>query len=56
VNYQNLGKKTEACADYEKAMKMGDRDGGNNYKKFCQAPAQSKPKVENPTPIRLFKK
>ncbi len=56
VNYQNLGKKAEACADYEKAMKMGDRDGTNNYKKFCQAPVQSKPKVENTTPIRVFKK
>ncbi len=57
VNYQNLGKKAEACADYEKAMKLGDRDGTNNYKKFCQTLAQqSKPKVENTTPIRVFKK
>jgi tetratricopeptide (TPR) repeat protein len=54
VNYQNLGKKAEACTDYEKAMKMGDKDGTNNYNKFCKVPASPKPKVVNNTPIRVF--
>lgn len=56
VNYQTLGKKAEACADYERAMKMGDKDGTSNYTKFCQTKSQTATQVTNTTPIKVFNK
>jgi len=36
VNYHHIGKKEEACADFEAAMNMGDKDGTNNYNSVCK--------------------
>ncbi|MCK9204797.1 MAG: O-antigen ligase family protein [Bacteroidales bacterium] len=36
VNYQMLGNLDAACADFDAAGKMGDKDGTNNYEKFCR--------------------
>ncbi len=35
VNLQMLGNTQAACADFQKAMEMGDKDAVNNYEKFC---------------------
>ena len=45
-NYQNiqvlsekretLGNDPAACADFQTAINMGDKDAGNNYEKFCK--------------------
>jgi len=35
VNLHNLGRKDEACEFYKAAMQAGNKDGGTNYKKFC---------------------
>jgi len=36
VNYGNLGNKEEACKNYKIAADMGDKNGLDNYAKFCQ--------------------
>jgi len=36
VDQQMLGNMTAACADFQTAMGMGDKDAINNYEKFCR--------------------
>ncbi len=36
VNKQMLGNTAAACADFQTAMNMGDKDAPNNYEKFCK--------------------
>ena len=36
VNLQMLGNSPAACADFQKAIEMGDKDAVNNYEKFCK--------------------
>ncbi len=36
VNQQMLGNTQAACADFQKAIEMGDKDAVNNYEKFCK--------------------
>lgn len=36
VNYINLGKTDEACLYFKKAMEIGDADGRDNLKRFCE--------------------
>jgi len=36
VNLQMLGNTQSACADFQKAIEMGDKDAVNNYEKFCK--------------------
>lgn len=36
VNYYNLGKKEEACTHFKTARDLGDKDGNENYIRFCQ--------------------
>jgi putative inorganic carbon (hco3(-)) transporter len=36
VNFNNLGNKDEACNNFKIAAGMGDKDGLNNYARFCQ--------------------
>ena len=36
VNKQMLGNTASACADFQTAMNMGDKDAPNNYEKFCK--------------------
>ncbi len=43
VNFYNLGKRDEACPYFKAAMDKGDKDGANNYNRFCKA-AQTVPK------------
>ena len=51
VNFQNLGKKDEACSCYKSAMEAGSKDAATNYNRFCGGgqPAQSTtPSTYNP--------
>lgn len=36
VNFYNLGKLDEACPWFKAAMEKGDRDGTNNYNRYCK--------------------
>ena len=36
TNYYMLGKSYEACRNFKIAADMGDKDGLNNYSKYCQ--------------------
>ena len=36
VNLQMMGNTAAACADFQTAMGMGDKDAVNNYEKFCK--------------------
>ena len=36
VNHQMLGNYPAACADFQKAIDLGDKDAVNNYEKFCK--------------------
>jgi O-antigen ligase/Tfp pilus assembly protein PilF len=36
VNHHMLGNDPAACADFQKAIEMGDKDAVNNYEKFCK--------------------
>ena len=36
VNKQMLGNTAAACADFQTATNMGDKDAPNNYEKFCK--------------------
>jgi tetratricopeptide (TPR) repeat protein len=36
VNKHMLGNEPAACADFQTAINMGDKDAVNNYEKFCK--------------------